>query len=42
MSVIPLVSSQPASFLFDRARNTHPWFAALDALYSSSIAGHAP
>lgn len=42
MSVIPLVSSQPASFLFDRARSAHPWFAALDALYSSSTAGHAP
>ena len=42
MVPIPLVSSQPASFLFDRARNSHPWLAALGTLQGSSMPGHAP
>ncbi|OGS90241.1 MAG: hypothetical protein A2Z95_02380 [Gallionellales bacterium GWA2_60_18] len=37
-----MASSQPASYLFDRAHGVHPWFAALGALQTSSIAGHAP
>jgi len=42
MVATPLVSTQPASFLFDRARSAHPWFAALNALQSSAQPGHAP
>lgn len=40
MAVIPL-ESPPAGYLFDRARNAHPWFAALDALQDSAVPGHA-
>jgi len=42
MPVIPLVSSHPSSFLFDRARSAHPWFAELGALQSNAEPGHAP
>jgi hypothetical protein len=41
MAAISLASSQPDSYLFDRARSTHPWLAALEALSASTVAGHA-
>jgi hypothetical protein len=40
MAVIPLIT-QPAGYLFDRARSAHPWLAALDALQAGSAPGHA-
>lgn len=42
MTAIPLASSQPSSYLFDRARSAHHWFAALGTLECSTVAGHAP
>lgn len=41
MPVTSLASSQHANYLFDRAHGTHPWFAALNALSASTVAGHA-
>lgn len=42
MASIPLIPTQPSSFLFDRARRTHAWFSALGALQGSAAPGHAP
>ncbi|MBL0311319.1 MAG: hypothetical protein IPP78_01125 [Holophagaceae bacterium] len=42
MDIIPWASPKPDSFLFDRARGTHHWFAALDALTLSAEPGHVP
>lgn len=42
MSAIPLASAQSANYLFDRARSSHRWFAALGAMQASNVAGHKP
>ncbi|MFA6972341.1 MAG: hypothetical protein WC208_13215 [Gallionella sp.] len=41
MPAISLASSQPANYLFDRAHGAHPWFAALNELSASMVAGQA-
>jgi len=33
--------TQASNYLFDRARCSHPWLAALNALHASTVAGHS-